>query len=337
MTKIELFSYFNTFPSTSKIRPGFRTKEGVLWVLTHATPKKKYFKIPKSDVHSPHFVCRGDYVYLTTADNQSAYRYNNVPGGYFFTSIIFSEMKVFLYCSDEHLSKITGEMLGLSAQANEEEVKACLQRQANGVTPTDIDEGYLALESWENVAVKFRQEVAKLVLAEMPVLGTPTDVTTDELAQAVQSMPEAIGLLQANPTDEAGLMILGELGLTFDTATITPASSEDLESLVNEPVADGSSQEVADATTDAPAAPVPPIPVDEAPVESNLPAVQTPQTNSLPATRDAVRKSLITHKDTLEKVKEMRKLADEVAEQTIASVMEIANALTEEVPAESGE
>jgi hypothetical protein len=341
MQKIELFSYFNTFPSTSKIRPGFRTKEGVLWVLTHTVPKKKYFKIPKTDVHSPHFVCRGEYVYLTTADNQQAHRYNNVPGGYLFTSITFSPMKVFLYCTDENLAKITREMLGLSEQANVEEVKGCLQRQANGVPPTDLDEGYMALESWQSVAEKFRAEVAKLVLAEFPILGTPIAITTDELAATVQSMPEAIGLLQADPKDEAGLMVLTELGVTFDEATVTPASEEDLQSLL---VAEGDVTPTdVDATSetssaDATAAPTPDATPDADPASTHLPAVPEATGNSMPVTRAALKRTLASHRETLEKVKKMGDIAREVTDATMSSVLEIADALVNEVPGlEAGE
>lgn len=99
MMEIELHSYIGAFRLTDKLRPGFRTRAGTLLVLTHAKPKNKpFYLIPAKNISSDHFTCKTEYVYMCVADNQSAKRYNNVPGGKisFFSHLIFTNTMKFL-------------------------------------------------------------------------------------------------------------------------------------------------------------------------------------------------------------------------------------------------
>jgi len=80
---IELFTYLNTFSSCAKYRPGFRTPDGVLWVLTHTQPTEgvQTILIEASLIESEHFKPKTETLYLTPAENQKAARYNNISGG----------------------------------------------------------------------------------------------------------------------------------------------------------------------------------------------------------------------------------------------------------------
>lgn len=76
---LELYSYNNCFSSSSKLRPGFKIKNGI-WCLTHTKPKGKHLIIDASQIQSEHFDCRKQTVYLTKA-LKTASRYNSVSGG----------------------------------------------------------------------------------------------------------------------------------------------------------------------------------------------------------------------------------------------------------------
>lgn len=77
-----LYSYRNVFyDGKEKLHPGFKLGE-VLFVLSNTRPKlTPYVEFPRSSVDSPHFKGKGDKIYLTSAYNQSAVRFNDVNGG----------------------------------------------------------------------------------------------------------------------------------------------------------------------------------------------------------------------------------------------------------------
>lgn len=76
---LELYSYCNCFSSSTKLRPGFKLKNGV-WCLTHTKPKGRHLVIDASQIQSEHFDCRKKTVYLTKALKIAA-RYNSISGG----------------------------------------------------------------------------------------------------------------------------------------------------------------------------------------------------------------------------------------------------------------
>lgn len=133
MKTIELHSYLGAFGPTDKYRPGFRTRDGTLLVLTHSKPyNKQFLLIPSKNIISEHFKCRTAYVYLCVADNQKATRYNNVPGG----KISFSHFNSLTMNFVKNLiPTITAEALGLSPEAT--------------VTPDDVILALVPVEGYE--------------------------------------------------------------------------------------------------------------------------------------------------------------------------------------------
>lgn len=116
MMMIELHSYIGAFRPTDKVRPGFRDRDGTLYVLTHSKPyNKKFVIISTKNIISEHFKSRQDYVYLCESPNQAAHRYNNVPGGkIFFSSHLNSSQMNFV---KNLIPTITAEQLSLSPEA----------------------------------------------------------------------------------------------------------------------------------------------------------------------------------------------------------------------------
>lgn len=96
--KIPLYSYRNVFnDGKEKLHPGFRI--GVLlFVLSNTEPKKTPFvSLESSQIESAHFKCKGDKIYLTSAYNQSAERFNDNNGGFLSLTVENWEEMEFLF------------------------------------------------------------------------------------------------------------------------------------------------------------------------------------------------------------------------------------------------
>jgi hypothetical protein len=81
------------------MRPGFRVGD-TLFVLTHTRPHyTDYTEISSDAIESEHFHKKNSTVFITTAYNQEAKRYNNISGGELFIDNALAEFLT-KFCPD---------------------------------------------------------------------------------------------------------------------------------------------------------------------------------------------------------------------------------------------
>lgn len=213
----EIFSYFNCFKNCKKLRPGFATPSGV-WCLTHTKPTAEHIEIQSSQVQSKHFKGRGPVVYATMA-LPSAFRYNNVPGGFitlddaqinFFnilkqqTIIMSQNKKIFALhnLTAALISGITKEQLGTSQDGTQGDLYEIYKSAAKGEVLSEAGMAVTGDPKWPGVVLGFQK-------AELAAWQASTDFpfTNREVGIADESVPdtlEAIIMLQSGNPTEAG-------------------------------------------------------------------------------------------------------------------------------------
>lgn len=95
---VPLYSYRDVFnDGPDKLHPGFRLGS-VLLCLTNTKPKKTpYVELTSDSVQSDHFKAKGSKIYLTSAYNQEASRFNDVNGGFLILEPEVRERMSFLF------------------------------------------------------------------------------------------------------------------------------------------------------------------------------------------------------------------------------------------------
>lgn len=223
---IELHSYIGAFRPTDKVRPGFRDRDGTLFVLTHSKPyNKKFTVIPTKNIISEHFKSRQDYVYLCESPNQAARRYNNVPGGKLFFSSHLNSCKMNFVKG--LIPTITAEKLGLSPDATvsaDDVVRSFLcdpsdeqEAQLNQIiTSSDKAQMFIKAIQREQIAQFLQQELqmSDIQVADEKVEGIiewinlyfeSSDVEKADAAMAIlqEIAPEALAPVDAELVAEA--------------------------------------------------------------------------------------------------------------------------------------
>jgi len=312
---IELHSYMNAFDD-NKLRPGFRDPEGNLWVFSHTKPRDFFILVPTEKVVSKHFKPKTSTIYLTLADNQCAHRYNNVSGGDFNYDFLTLKQHI---CTMKKTLNITHEQLGLSAQANLQEVLEILGREKAG-TLKEEDKAYTTLEKWPAISQAYGDLLLKEAISALPFEGE-VGITDDNR----KDLNEAVAMLQTEPTSELAISVLTEAGLTYVVSP--PASEEALQSVVTNTAADDAAVEDAPQTeapaTDTPALDVPPAAGEPEPStqpEESSPLPEAPKSTVPAIASTGVQKGLAAtvaaNKEVLNNVRTIReqvgKLADTV-------------------------
>lgn len=182
MKTIELHSYLGAFGPTDKYRPGFRTRDGTLLVLTHSKPyNKEFVLIPSKNIISEHFRCRTAYVYLCVADNQKATRYNNVPGGKisFFSHLNSLDMNF----AKNIIVDLTKEQLGMDPNSS--------------VSPAQVFAAFVPIDGFEEeynseLSVAIREHVKAQIFAAAIQKAQVLAFLKDELQLEVEVAEENI-------------------------------------------------------------------------------------------------------------------------------------------------
>ena len=279
--QVEIYSYYNCFPSCSKLRPAVRLPAG-LFALSNSIPyKNPFIKVKASQVVSDHFKAKGNDVYLIKAET-SAYRYNNISGGVLTIEKPNEKKFLGLNAQNSHIFSLTNnnkksmkllkidfpqlkgaskENLGLSAESSftPESAYDLAMRQANAGTLTEGEKEVVASDVWQKVFGNIQQTQLHSVLTNLPFPNATTEmivaIPTDRLNEAIEY---AEAVLSGNPAEASSISNLGVeglsewLGAADLSAYQTPAALEEVAAAI----------ETAQEGTSEVAAPV------EAPVET---------------------------------------------------------------------
>ncbi len=348
MTKmtIELHSYVGAFRPTDKLRPGFRTRDGTLIVLTHSTPKNKPFVlIAATNISSAHFTCKTACVYMCVADNQSAKRYNNVPGGkiYFSSHSNFTNTMKFLTSVPVEAINVDFQLTENTTITNGEVADALMtpEDQRN-----DAQKAIFAAmqrrdgDSMDQNFRKIQEAQITAKLAEMKITADPT------FPENQDELDEIIDLFNQGGDEETSLAVMGlnlDLPVIQDVPVDPALVAETLQNLISE-----------DAITATTEMPVDPITAEEATTDAvqeltEMPLPVNVAADSLQVSATAGPGELVisagTLKRTLEQVSEIGRTAKTLAKQTddltndllkatVAALDQVAAQSTEQVDAE---
>jgi len=301
LLQVEIYSYYNCFPSCNKLRPAVRLPAG-LFALSNSIPyKNQYIQIEAKQVLSTHFKAKKNVVYLIKAE-PSAYRYNNVSGGILalekphekkFLGLTSQNSHIFSLTQHNKAMKLlqiafpqmqgaTKETFGLSAESSftpETAYDLCL-RQSNGDTLTEPEQALASSDAWLQIFRNVQRVQLNTVLPNLPfpaatiemVAAIPQDRLNDSVEYA-----EAV--LSGNPAEAGSISALGVEGLTewlgaADlTAYQTPAAPEDVKAAIENAI-EAPAEEVPAETT---------VAAEEAPAQEEVPVEETTQTENLPA------------------------------------------------------
>jgi hypothetical protein len=208
---MEIFSYFSCFKNCKKLRPGFATPSGV-WCLTHTKPTAEHIEIQSSQVQSKHFKGRGPVVYATMA-LPSAFRYNNVAGGFitlddtqikFFNILkqqtIMSKKIFALYnLTAVMIGAITKEQLGTSQDGTQGDLYDIYKSAAKGEVLSEAGMAVTSDPKWPGVILGFQKAelAAWQASTDFPFTNRETVIADESVSDTI----EAIIMLQSgNPT-----------------------------------------------------------------------------------------------------------------------------------------